>query len=213
VRRGWNASVLELRPDRYHHLLLLAGRSPAVSDPQTKRTDAEAARFILDRLGLFDWQVLNAHRLTNLDPADRANFETLQAIEPVEATFERAEPNGPKSWMILEPFGHVEFALKGLAPESHVIFETVSGAGTIHLQWTTGDSFDDLRTFEFDPKPSKHCPVPKIIVFRPLDLKTAESTGTPATVRFRVKSTQAGTLRIDKIFIGAIHEPARAVSK
>gem|GEM_PF-5528430 len=212
VRRGWNASVLELRPDRYHHLLLLARGAPAVPETRTKRSDTDAARSIIERLGLFDWHILNSHRLTNLDPAAAANFETGQAIVPDELTFERAEPIDAKSWMILEPFGHAQFSLKDLTPKSHVIFETVSGAGTIHLQWTTGDSFDESRTFEFDSTPSMHCPVPIRVVFRPTDLKTVESSGTPATVRFRVKSTQAGTLRIDRILTGAIHESARKVS-
>ncbi len=212
VRRGWNASVLELRPDRFHHVLLLAGRPGAGPISDSKSSDTEAARKVVDRLDLSGWRILNAHRLTNIDPVDTLNFAMVRQIEPVDLSFEKAEPLGPRAWKITEPFGHIEFTIPGLSPESHLIFESVTGAGTVHIQWSTGDAFDDRRTFEFDTKPSKHCPVPKRVVFRPLDLMTPETAGTPATVRFRLKSTQAGTLRIEKILTGSLQAPAGDVS-
>ncbi|MBI1325715.1 hypothetical protein GC170_21330 [bacterium] len=203
VRRGWNASVLELRPDRFHHVMLIARRGSSASMSQSRMSDAEATRLLIERLGLQDWRTLNAHRLTNLAPNVIPNGVKPVTKEPVDFAFGRSRQVSTYAWEIVEPFGHVEFSLAGLSPSSIVIFQDIHAAGTVHIEWTTEETFDGQRIAEYEPEPARHRPVPERIVFRPADFVTdraMEPTG--FTVRFRIRSTRQGKLSIRRILVG-----------
>lgn len=202
VRRGWNASVLELRPDCFPLVRLIARRSDFGTEKLSGAKDDDLRQKLIERLGLRDWRMLNAHRWTNLDSADDVDLTEYRRIEPVEMTFEKSERIDELCWIVREPFGHVEFTLAGLDRDSSVVFENLHAEGTVHIQWTTDETWDDFRIAEFDSKPSANYPVPERIVFRRSDFEPGTPNGThPVSVRFRVKSTRGGSLRIGGIWV------------
>ncbi len=203
VRRGWNASVLELRPDRFPLVRLIERRGEYVGDPVSNSEDDELRQKIVDSIGMRAWRLANANRLSNLDPADHLDISGFRTVEPQEMTFEKSDRHGDLAWVVLEPFGHVEFSLYGLSRRSNVIFENLQADGTVHIQWTTDATWDDSRIAEFDPLPSANCPVPRRIIFRPMDFESADQENPKSfSVRFRLKSTRAGKLRIGRIRVG-----------
>ncbi|MBI1325189.1 hypothetical protein GC170_18650 [bacterium] len=203
VRRGWNASVLELRPDCFPLVRLIARRSDFETVDHSGANDDEMRRKVIDRLGLREWRISTAHRLTNLDSADELDLTGFRQVDPVDITLEKSGQIEDLAWIIREDFGHVEFTIRGLDRSSIVIFEHLQAEGTVNLQWSTDDIWDDFRIAEFESKPSANCPVPERIIFRNTDFEKDSPTDRyPSSVRFRVKSVCAGALRIGRILVG-----------
>jgi hypothetical protein len=198
VRRGWNASVLELRPDAFPLVRLISER---VDDdrPETQGDELVSER-IYQAIGQENWLILRSGRLLNLD-----SIKSLQNGHEIiikADVLEKAEQEGPSRWKILDYGGYLEFSIPDFKNTESVILESVKADGPIAFQWTmNSESWDDRRSAWFETKAIDHQPVPERFSFSKTDFYTTPTdiNQTGRTVRLRVKPLRPGPFSIGSL--------------
>ena len=198
VRRGWNASVLELRPDAFPLVRLISKR---VDDDRTEtQSDELVAERIYRAIGQENWLNLRAGRLLNLDSIKTQ--QNGQEIIVKADVLEKAEQEGPNRWKILDYGGFLEFSIPDFKKTESVILESVKADGPIAFQWTmNSESWDDRRSAWFETKAMDNQPVPERFSFSKADFfaNPTIGEGVGRTVRLRVKPVRPGPLRIGRV--------------
>jgi hypothetical protein len=162
VRRGWNASVLELRPDAFPLVRLISER---VDDdrPETQGDELVSER-IYQAIGQENWLILRSGRLLNLDSVKSP--QNGQEIIIKADILEKAEQEGPSRWKILDYGGYLEFSIPDFKNTESVILESVKADGPIAFQWTmNSESWDDRRSAWFENQAMDHPPLPERLSF------------------------------------------------
>ena len=198
VRRGWNASVLELRPDAFPLVRLISER---VDDdrPETQGDELVSER-IYQAIGQENWLILRSGRLLNLDSVKSP--QNGQEIIIKADILEKAEQEGPSRWKILDYGGYLEFSIPDFKNTESVILESVKADGPIAFQWTmNSESWDDRRSAWFETKAIDHQPVPERFSFSKADFYTTPTdiNETGRTVRLRVKPLRPGPFSIGSL--------------
>ncbi len=198
VRRGWNASVLELRPDAFPLVRLISER---VDDdrPETQGDELVSER-IYQAIGQENWLILRSGRLLNLDSIK--SLQNGQEIIIKADVLEKAEQKGPSRWKILDYGGYLEFSIPDFKNTESVILESVKADGPIAFQWTmNSESWDDRRSAWFETKAIDHQPVPERFSFSKTDFYTTPTdiNQTGRTVRLRVKPLRPGPFSIGSL--------------
>ncbi len=198
VRRGWNASVLELRPDAFPLVRLISKR---VDDDRTEtQSDELVSERIYRAIGQENWLNLRSGRLLNLDSIKTQ--QNGQEIIVKADVLEKAEQEGPTRWKILDYGGYLEFSIPDLKETESVILESVKADGPIAFQWTmNSESWDDRRSAWFETKAMDNQPVPERFSFSKADFFANPTIGEEVgrTVRLRVKPVRPGPFRIGRV--------------
>jgi hypothetical protein len=198
VRRGWNASVLELRPDAFPLVRLISKR---VDDDRTEtQSDELVSERIYRAIGQENWLILRSGRLLNLDSIKTQ--QNGQEIIVKADVLEKAEQEGPTRWKILDYGGYLEFSIPDFKKTESIILESVKADGPIAFQWTmNSESWDDRRSAWFETKAMDNQPVPERFSFSKADFFANPTIGEESgrTVRLRVKPVRPGPFRIGRV--------------
>jgi hypothetical protein len=198
VRRGWNASVQELRPDAFPLVRLISERMDD-DRPETQGDELVSER-IYQAIGQENWLILRSGRLLNLDSVK--SLQNGQEIIIKADVLEKAEQEGPSRWKILDYGGYLEFSIRDFKNTESVILESVKTDGPIAFQWTmNSESWDDRRSAWFETKAIDHQPVPERFSFSKTDFYTTPTdiNQTGRTVRLRVKPLRPGPFSIGSL--------------
>ena len=198
VRRGWNASVLELRPDAFSLVRLISKRVD--NERIETESDERVSERIYRAIGQENWLNLRSGRLLNLDSIKTQ--QNGQEIIVKADVLEKAEQEGPTRWKILDYGGYLEFSIPDFKKTESIILESVKADGPIAFQWTmNSESWDDRRSAWFETKAMDNQPVPERFSFSKADFFANPTIGEESgrTVRLRVKPVRPGPFRIGRV--------------
>lgn len=204
VRRGWNASVLELRPDVFPLVRLIADRSPA-SKLQTPQETAGLNRLLLikfmrDQLGDEHWLNLRAERLLNLSSSEPSVNSVPVLIHEMKS--EKAEQIDQTSWMINDWGGYIEFKPELENPRQALYLQNLTADTQIRIEWSfDGKDWDNRLSAWLETVPGDHLPVPEWVSFTADDLDIPENVNWPQKIHMRIKPVKPGKLSLGRLVV------------
>ena len=211
VRRGWNASVLELRPDAFPLVRLIGDRTRL--DQNQIQIDSESELLskkyrLLQKMSNDDWLCLNEGRLLNLSSAIPASNCREIPLKP--DLLEKSVVDGTHRWLIQEWGGFIEFELTFQNEMELLFFEKVNSNSPVIFQWSSDTkTWDDRNSAWFETKPADHLPVIQWVSFSIENLfQKNDRISFPKTIRMRVKPLQPGQIQIELIQIGKKKAPS-----
>lgn len=205
VRRGWNASVLELRPDVFPLVRLVGTREEIIEQsPYLNSNSGEIqniVKLLQNQLSADEWGWLCEGRLLNLSSLQQGL--TMLPLEAREVQIEKAEKVGPEKWQIKDWGGFVEFELRLENANQFLVFQNVNADGPVIFQWSVDQkTWPDYFSAWLETKPADNLPLVENITFSTKDLMMhGESTLLPVKIHIRVRPIKPGTLTIQKIMI------------
>ena len=204
VRRGWNASVLELRPDVFPLVRLIADRSQA-SKLQTPQETAglnrlELIKFMRDQLGDDHWRNLRAERLLNLSSSEPSVNSVPVLIHEMKS--EKAEQIDQTSWMINDWGGYIEFNPELDNPRHALYLQNLTADAQIRIEWSfDGKDWDNRLSAWLETVPGDHLPVPEWVSFTADDLDIPENVIWPQKIHLRIKPVKPGKLSLGRLVV------------
>lgn len=208
VRRGWNASVLELRPDAFPLTQLIARREKLNQDNSDNiinfNKKKELMNLIQKEMSIEEWGWLTEGRLLNLS-STRPSEPFLPVITDV-VKLEKATKINAFSWNIHEWGGFVEFEISLHQKNQVIYFQNVHSDCPVIFQWSADESlFPDYAKAWLEIRPADNLPTIEFVSFSVNDLMIRPDTLIfPNIVRIRVRPLLPGLLKIQNILVSEV---------
>ena len=203
VRRGWNASVLELRPDAFPLVRLIGSRKNTNSITLKTNLNSSENHDLIKQLQKIlsddEWGWLCEGRLLNLSSLKPGPLS--QPLKAAEMKLEKAEKIDEKKWNIKDWGGFVEFEIT-LENKSQILaFQKVVTDGPVIFQWSIDQTtWPDYCNAWLETKSAENLPVVDFISFSTNDLMIhQETTSFPVKILMRVQPLRPGLLTIQNI--------------
>ncbi|MEI7920291.1 MAG: hypothetical protein WCJ40_00100 [Planctomycetota bacterium] len=198
VQRGWNASVLELRPDAFPLVRLIASRNLENHSNGLSNRNSLSADRIFQKIGLEHWLTLRAGRLLNLNKYSLGAMD--QEIETGPEILEKARKDGLNRWNVLEYGGYIELTIRNVTDSETIYMESVEGDGPIELLWTMNkDSWDSRRSGWYETKTIENRPIPNVIGITQADRIGVSKSNHEGTLRIRIKPIRPGLVMFNRL--------------
>lgn len=207
VRRGWNASVLELRPDAFPLVRLIADREKIKFKwSDFHYSDSEHRRMINSYRKMIsgdDWTALTQGRLLNL--CSTSPVHDLIAINDSEMKLEKAEHLQDTSWKINDWNGYLEFQAEFQNVDQLLYFQNIQtdNQSPVRIELSNdGKDWTHSMSGWLETKPGDNQPVPEWISISAVDLMIDPPAIWPQKIYIRIKPIMPCVLTIQKMGVG-----------
>ncbi|MFM1802388.1 MAG: hypothetical protein RJA81_1740, partial [Planctomycetota bacterium] len=206
VRRGWNASVLELRPDAFPLVRLIANRGDLYKGSVTQRLNQslkiqELHNQLKFNLGVENWRNLRSGKLLNLCP-QKPDPDTTVVIQ-TDPDAEKAERRSESEWNITDWGGSLIFEIEIPEFQSGIFLKHLNSPGPVVLQWSLeNEIWDDRLQGWYEPSVAENRPLPDWISLTPQDLDISSDSTWPVKLQLRIRPVMPGFLKYQQFVVG-----------